>query len=254
MVKIAVFDSGLGSLSIIRAMQNSFKSDIIYFADKQNYPYGGKSQAQLQKIVAKSIRLLQTQFCPDFIVVASNTPSLILNLESKRIFDVKPPLNHARKISKSKQIAILATQSAIKSKGLTDYIKRNKFPKSFKIFKVNASELVDLVESGKFITDKKFCSDIIKKNLNRYLSHNSIDTVTLSSTHLPFLKQLLEKEYPSIEFIDPGDIVAKKIFSRIKNKQSKRRSLKIFTSGNITKFQNELKKIGIKNKVSYLSI
>lgn len=231
-------------------MQKTFKSEIIYFADTQSYPYGKKSQAQLEKIMHKSINLLE-KFSPDFIVVASNTPSLMLNLSTSRIFDVRPPLKEAKKLSKSKQIGILATESAAKSKGLSKYIQQN-VPKSFKIFKINGSKLVDLVESGKFITEKKYCKKIIKKEL-QILNENQIDVVTLSSTHLPFLKNFLQKEFPDLQFIDPGNIVAQKIFSEIKNKQSKRNSLRIFTSGNTKKFQAKLLKIGIKNKVNFLS-
>ena len=253
-VKIAVFDSGLGSLSIIRAIQKISKAEIIYFADQQNYPYGKKSQAQLRKITQRSIKLLQEKFSPDIIVVASNTPSIMLNLATQKIIDVKPPLRYAQKISKSKQIAILATKSAIKSKSLTQYIKKNNFPKSFKIFKINGSDLVELVESGKFLTDEKYCKKIIKKTLNEVLFQNSIDMVILSSTHLPFLKPLLEKEFPNMQFIDPGNIVAQKVYTKIKNKQSKRNSLKIFTSGDVKSFQNKLNKIGVKNEVRFLSI
>jgi len=254
MAKIAVFDSGLGSLSIIRAIQKLFKAEIIYFADCQNYPYGKKSQAQLHKIIQKSIKLMQERFSPDIIVVASNTPSIMLNLETRKIIDVKPPLKYAQKISKSKQIVILATKAAIKSRDLAQYIKKNNFPKSFRIFKINCSDLVELVESGKFLTNKKYCKKIIKKTLQQTLSQHSIDTVTLSSTHLSFLKSLLEKEYPHIQFIDPGNIVAKKVYMKIKNKQSKRNSLKIFTSGDVKRFQQILNRLGIKNKVSSLSI
>jgi len=253
-VKIAVFDSGLGSLSIIRAIQKTSKAEIIYFADQQNYPYGKKTQAQLCKIIYKSIKLLEERFTPDIIVIASNTPSLMLNLSTQKIIDVKPPLKYAQKISKSKQIAILATESAIKSRGLTQYIKKNNFPKSFRIFKINCSNLVELVESGKFLTDKKYCKKIIKETIQPILSQQYIDTVTLSSTHLPFLKSLLEKEFPHIQFIDPGNIIAQKVYRKIKNKLSKRNSLKIFTSGDVKRFQKKLNKIGIKTKVSFLSI
>jgi len=254
MAKIVVFDSGLGSLSIIQTIQKLSKTEIIYFADHQNYPYGKKSQAQLHTIMQKSIKLLQERFSPDIIVIASNTPSLMLNLSTRKIIDVKPPLKYAQKISKSKQISILATEAAIKSKGLTEYIKKDNFPKSFKIFKVNCSNLVELVESGKFLTDKKHCKKIIKKTLQPILSQQFIDTAILSSTHLPFLKSLLEKEYPHIQFIDPGNIVAQKVYTKIKYKQSKRNSLKIFTSGNVKRFQKILNRLGIKNKVSFLSI
>ncbi len=254
MAKIVVFDSGLGSLSIIKAIQSISKSDIIYFADQQNFPYGNKSQAQLNSIIKKSIKTLQVKFSPDVLVMASNTPSLILNLSTSKVIEVKPPLNEAHKISKSKRIGILGTKSAIKSKRLSNYIKEKKFSKSYKIFKINGSELVDLVESGKFITNKNYCKKIIKKILNDVISKNSIDTITLSSTHLPFLKLLLDNEFPNVQFIDPGYLVAQKVFKVIKNNQLKRNSLKIFTSGNPIKFEKNLNKLKIKNKVSFLSI
>ncbi len=252
MVKIAVFDSGLGSLSIIKEIQKITKSEIIYFADQKNYPYGKKTRAQLSTIIQKTIKLLEKEFAPEIIVVASNTPSLMLDLSTQKIIDVKPPLEIAKKITKTKQIGILATKSAINSKGLSEYIRKNNFSKSFKIFKINGSNLVDLVESGKFLTDKKYCKKIIKKDLE-ILSQQSVDTITLSSTHLIFLKSLLKKEFPKIKFIDPGKIVAQKIFLKIKNKESKRNSLKILTSGNVNDFQIKLNKLGITNKVNFLS-
>ena len=252
MARIAVFDSGLGSLSIIKEIHKVSKNEIIYFADQKNYPYGNKSQTQLHTIIQKSIIMLKENFSPDIIVVASNTPSLMLDLATQKIIDVKPPLVIAKKITKSKQIGILATKSAINNKGLSQYIKKNNFSKSFKIFKINGSNLIDLVESGKFLSDKKYCKKIIKNDL-KILTRQQIDTVTLSSTHLIFLKSLLKKEFPNIRFIDSGNIVAKKIFSKIKHKESKRNSLKVYTSGDIKNFQIKLNKIGIKNKVNFLS-
>lgn len=253
LAKIAVFDSGLGSLSIIKEIQKNMKADIVYFADQKNYPYGNKSQAQIASIIKKTINLLEKKFTPDIIVVASNTPSLMLNLQTGKIVDVKPPLKLAQKQSKSKKIGILATNASVNSKGLANYVTENNILKSYEIFKIDGSNLVDLVESGKFLNNEKYCKKIIKKSLDDYIITEKIDTITLSSTHLLFLKKLLKKEYPKVEFVDPGSLVAKKIFRKIKNKQSKRNSLKIFTSGNIINFKNKLNKIGIKNKINYLS-
>lgn len=253
MAKIAVFDSGLGSLSIIKEIQKNMKADIVYFADQKNYPYGNKSQAQIASIIKKTINLLEKKFTPDIIVVASNTPSLMLNLQTGKIVDVKPPLKLAQKQSKSKKIGILATNASVNSKGLANYVTENNIPKSYEIFKIDGSNLVDLVESGKFLNNEKYCKKIIKKSLEKYIITKKVDTITLSSTHLLFLKKLFEKEFPKVQFIDPGNLVAKKIFSKIKNKQSKRNSLKIFTSGNEIQFKNKLNKIGIKNKINYLS-
>ena len=251
MVRIAVFDSGLGSLSIIKAIQKICKSEIIYFADQKNYPYGKKSKKQLDVIINKTIKLLEENFSPDIIVMASNTPSLMVNT-NRKIIGVYPPIRKAMTLSKTKNIAILGTQSAIKSKSLSSYIKKFNFSKDKKIYKVNSSTLVELVESNKFITDKMYCRKIIKKTLSDIFS-NKIDVATLSSTHLSFLKSLLESEFPKVKFVDPADIVAVKVLAKIK-KESKKNTIKIFTSGNVKLFEKNLYKLGIKNKVNFLSI
>ena len=249
MVRIAVFDSGLGSLSIIKAIQKICKSEIIYFADQKNYPYGKKSKKQLETIINKTIKLLEN-FSPDIIVMASNTPSLMVNT-NRKIIRVNPPIRKAMTLSKTKNIAILGTQAAIKSKNLSSYIKKINFSKDKKIYKIDSSTLVELVESNKFITDKVYCKKIIKKTLSDIFS-NKIDVATLSSTHLSFLKSLLESEFPKVKFVDPADVVADKVLARIK-KESKKNTIKIFTSGNVNLFEKNLNKLGIKNKVNFLS-
>ena len=175
MVIIAVFDSGLGSLSIINAIQKICKSEIIYFADQKNYPYGKKSKKQLEMIIKRTIKLLEENFSPDVIVMASNTPSLMVNT-NRKVIGVNPPIRKAMTLSKTKNIAILGTQSAIKSKSLSKYIKKFNFSKDKKIYKVNSSALVELVESNKFVTDKIYCKKIIKKTLSDVFS-NKIDVL-----------------------------------------------------------------------------
>ena len=93
MPKIVVFDSGLGSLSVIKSIQKKINAEIIYFADQDNYPYGTKSVSHLDKIIKSTIIKLQEEFEPDIIVVGSNTPSLLLDIEKKnKIIGVFPPL------------------------------------------------------------------------------------------------------------------------------------------------------------------
>jgi len=164
LAKIVVFDSGFGSLSIIRAIQKTIKSEIIYFADQKNFPYGKKTKSQLYSIVNKTINLLKNKFNPDLIVVGSNTPTLLLDkIFTTKVIGISLPLREASMISKTKNIAVLATSSVTKSKELSRYIKKNHLSKNIRVKKVNASSLIKLVESGKFITNKKFCQKIIKK-------------------------------------------------------------------------------------------
>lgn len=254
MVKIAVFDSGLGSLSIIKEIQKIIKAEIIYFGDQKNYPYGQKSKKELKKIINDSIDLIKNNFNPDLIVVGSNTPTIILDIEDKKIIGVKPPLKEAEIISKTKNVGILGTKATIQSKELSEFIKKSNLHFETKTHKINASSLVDLVESGKFLTEKNRCKKEIMKILKNKISKKKIDVITLSSTHLPFLKLIFKEIFPNIEFIDPGFLVAKTIQKKIKNNKTKRNKLRIFCSGDIKNFQKNLISLGIKNKVNFLSI
>ena len=251
MTKIVVFDSGLGSLSIIKPIQKKIIADIVYFADQKNFPYGTKSVMDLKKIIRSTVEILDKNFNPDLIVIGSNTPSLLLKkITNTKIVGVFPPLKDARRKTKTRTIAILATKSVIKSNALQNYIKKN-IPKKIKVIKIDASPLVDLVESCKFVDSKKLCSNKIKKILTKPLLKNHVDVATLSSTHLPFLLPSLKEIFPNIIFLDPGSMIADKIAEKIKN-QDKTKSLTIFASGNTQVFQKKLSKIGIKNKVRSL--
>ena len=247
-MKIVVFDSGLGSLSIIKAIQKKTKSDIIYLADKKNFPYGKKTKSQLYKIVSDTIKKISERFDPDVIVLASNTPSLLFKEKlPKNIITVLPPLE---KIQKPGNIAILATEIVAKSKELDNYI--SEFNDLKGVWKINCSELVELVESGKFLTDEKNCVKTILKVLKDEFKENKIKFATLSSTHLPFLLPFMKKYFKKVEFLDPADDVAMKI-SKLKGPRSTRNSLAIYTTKSPKALQRNLKNMGISNKVNLFS-
>ncbi len=254
MVKIVVFDSGFGSLSIIKQIRKKMKAEVIYFADQANFPYGKKSILQLQKIVKKTINFLEKEFKPDLIIVGSHTPSILLGrFNSSKIMGVYPPLREASKKSKYSSIGILTPQNVVKSKKLDALIRQN-VPKKVKVLKINASPLVELVESGKFINQKKHCKIKIKLILQKPFEDNPLDVVTLSSTHLPFLLPILHQLFPKIQFLDPSETIATKIMVKYNHKKSKKSSFTIYSSGNIRLFETQLNKIGIKRKVKFLKI
>jgi glutamate racemase len=250
MTKIIVFDSGLGSLSIIKPIRKKINADIIYFADQKNYPYGTKTVSQLDKIIKSTIIQMQERFDPDIIIVGSNTPSLLLDIEKKdKIIGVFPPLKEAVRRTKSGKIGILATKAVVENKILDKYIRKN-VPSKIHVKKINATPLVDLVESGKFISQKQITKNIIKKIITPHIENN-IDVFTLSSTHLPFLVPILKELFPDTTFLDPADTLAQHI-SKISKHKSKKPSLKIYSSGNTESLHKQLLKIGIKNKVNPL--
>ena len=253
-MKIVVFDSGFGSLSVINEIQKKVKSDIVYFADQKNFPYGKKSKKQLLEIINQSLDTISKRFNPDLIVLASNTPSLLLRDKlPKGIIDVLPPLENISKSKQSHNIAILATESVVKSSELDDYIKETIKSRKHSIVKINSSGLVNLVETGKFIDKSEYCSTMIQKILKKKFRQHKIDVATLSSTHLPFLLPFLKDAFPNVRFLDPAVIVAQKISRRNIVTKSPKNKLQIFTTGDAQKFQSKLKKIGVRNKVTSLS-
>ena len=247
-MKIVVFDSGLGSLSIIKAIQKKTKSDIIYLADKKNFPYGTKTKSQLYKIITDTIEKISERFDPDVIVLASNTPSLLFREKlPKNVITVLPPLE---KIQKASNVAILTTEIIAKSKELDNYIEQ--FNDLKEVLKINCSELVELVESGKFLTHERDCVKTILKVLKDEFKENKIKIATLSSTHLPFLLPFLKKYFREVEFLDPAEDVAIKI-SKLEKSKSTRNSLSIYTTESPKALQRNLKSMGISNKVTLFS-
>ena len=247
-MKIVVFDSGLGSLSVIKAIQKKTKSDIIYLADKKNFPYGKKTKSQLYKIITDTIKKISEKFDPDVIILASNTPSLLFREKlPSNIITVLPPLE---KIQKASNVAILTTEIVAKSKELNSYIEE--FTNLKEVVTINCSELIELVESGRFLTHERNCVKTILKILKDEFKENKIKVATLSSTHLPFLLPFLKKYFRDVEFLDPADDVAIKI-SKLEGPKSTRNSLSIYTTESPKALQRNLKSMGISNKVNLFS-
>ena len=247
-MKIVVFDSGLGSLSVIKAIQKKTKSDIIYLADKKNFPYGKKTKSQLHEIITDTIEKISERFDPDVIVLASNTPSLLFREKlPNNVITVLPPLE---KIQKASNVAILTTEIVAKSKELDNYIEQ--FNNLKGVLKINCSELVELVESGKFLTHERDCVKTILKVLKDEFKENKIKIATLSSTHLPFLLPFLKKYFRGVEFLDPAEDIAIKI-SELEESKSTRNSLSIYTTKSPKALQRNLKSMGISNKVNLFS-
>jgi len=255
-MKIAVFDSGFGSLSIIREIQKKFKGELIYFADQKNFPYGVKSKIELENIIKETIVLLEEKFSPELIVMASNTPTLLLDFSriSPKIVGVYPPLNDAVKISRTRNIAILGTRSVIQSESITKFIEKCNVPNDIMIHKIDCSLLVELVESGKFLTDEEYCKNTIKEVLEDIFLDNSIDDATLSSTHLPFLEPFLSLIFKNVKFLDPAKNIVNVMKDFIEDNDSQQNVLRIFTSGDVNLFKKNLQMMGIDDEVNFLTI
>jgi glutamate racemase len=258
---ICVFDSGLGSLSIIRELRREMPNEnLLYFADKAHFPYGTKQHEELREIITNTINYLQ-RYKPKLIIIASTTPSIHILHEIKKnatipLIGVRPALKEACRLTKKKHIAIMATQASITSKGLVEQI-RAEVPQDILITKINASPVIELVENGTFITNERRTFDVISNLIGDDLD-KKIDVVTLSSTHLPFVKRYLSCLLPTVKFIDQAKVVsrdAKKfLLSNKKLRKSGSGRLEVFVSGGKKQFEKIIRTMGVKEPIQEISI
>jgi len=258
---IAVFDSGLGSLSVVRELRkNAPAENILYFADTMNFPYGKKSKDQLKSIMTKSIKFLE-KYRPKIIIMASITPSVQVFEEIKNNFSIdiiptRPPLKKAVKITKKKHIAIMGSNGLLNSREFNFLVNRE-IPQDIFITKIDSSDIIEIIENGSFLLDKTLAYRTIEKTIKSSFD-KSIDTVVLSSTHLPFIKNYLEELLPSVKIIDSSADAAKETknllkFNNdlIKNGTGK---LEILVSSNKKEFQTIIRYMGTRETIYDLSL
>ena len=211
---IAIFDAGLGSYTIVGTVKKAYpQQDIIYFADRKSFPYGAKTIEQLKTIIENSIEFLLKRGA-NFIILASNAPSITVldKIKNKdKVIGIYPPLKDVMN-DKKKNTLIIGAKVMIESPELQDYIK-GEVGDYYKQFHVeNASPLIQLIENGDFInnttetekTVQKFINDCEKK-------FGKLDSITLSSTHLPWLSSYFKKVIPKAKLYDPADNLVKAI-------------------------------------------
>ena len=193
---IAVFDAGLGSYAIVEAIKKAYpQQDIIYFADRKSFPYGAKTIEELKTIIENSINFLFEKGA-SFIVLASNAPSITVldKIKNKnKVIGIYPPLKNVMN-DKKKNTLIIGARVMIESPELQNYIKRE-VGDSHKQFHVeNASPLIQLIENGDFINNIEETEKTIRNFINNCENKfGKLDSITLSSTHLPWLSSYFKK-------------------------------------------------------------
>jgi len=208
---IAVFDAGIGSYAAVAAIQHLLpQQDILYFADRASFPYGGKSRQELLAILHRTLRYLDS-FDPAAVLVASNAPSItvlddLMGIITPPVFGVRPPIAAALAIAGDNAVAVLGVQSMVESPELRLYADTQAGERKAQVHLVNASPLVELVESGTFL----FAPERTQAQVDAFLDaldgqHPDIAAFTLSSTHLPWLRAFIERARPGRPLFDPLD-------------------------------------------------
>jgi len=236
---IAIFDSGIGGLSVLKeALKILPAEDYIYYADTDHVPYGTKTKEEVKRFVLEAAKFLSDQQVK-MLVVACNTATSIAIAELRSIYDfpiigMEPAVKPAVSNSKNKRVLVLATPLTLKEqkfKELVDKVDNEKIADMFPL-----PELVTLAEQ--FVFDEARVIPVLSESFST-IRIDDYGTVVLGCTHFPFYKNILKKIFPDgTEIIDGNSGTVnhvKNILEKegIKNQQSEKGKLVFYRSGRI---------------------
>lgn len=233
MIKIGVFDSGEGGLSVLKEITRLLpEAEYVYYSDNAHCPYGEKSPEYIQdRARAITERLLKEG--ADVIVVACNTATAaaisVLRSEysddsSQDVRDrvqkltggrhdhicfigMEPAVKPAALGTRTGVVGVLATAGTLKG---SKYLKtKESVDDQVNVFEHVGRGFVELVEKGRLSGSE--AEDVVKASLGPLLSAGA-DIIVLGCTHYPFLLPVLQKVAgPDIRFIDPAPAVARQL-------------------------------------------
>lgn len=212
---IAVFDSGVGGLSILRALRTHLPHENYhYFADTAHAPYGEKPEIWLRERVHQIADYLVGGGAKA-LVVACNTAtaaaiaSLRLQFPHLPLIGIEPAIKPAAQRSTSRRIGVLATQRTLDS---------DKFCRAMQDLDGTGVELVLRAATGLAwaieLGDEVQTAALIKEHIAALglfgRGPGQIDTLVLGCTHYPFVADRIQTAVgPSVSIVDNGDAVAR---------------------------------------------
>ena len=208
---IGVFDSGLGGISVLNSCVNELPNEsYIYFADKNNAPYGDKTTEEIIDLVDNVVKNIFVPKGVKAIVIACNTATnaaidVIREKYKIPIIGTEPAIKPALlKCKDDKKVLVMATESTINSKKLKT--KLSQYDKD-RYIAIGCSGLVELIESNDFAGIKCCLNDLLNG-----INKQEIESVVLGCTHYPFvIENLKEVLGDDVEFIHGGEGVARRL-------------------------------------------
>jgi glutamate racemase len=210
---IGVFDSGIGGLTVVRALLERLPGhDITYLGDTARTPYGSKSADTIIHYSINNIEFLLNKGA-HLIVIACNTASSYAYEAVRERFKVPvfevigPGANLAVESSLRLRIGVIGTRATVAS-GVYEEKIRQMRPNA-KVYAVPCPLLVPLVEEGWI--RKPETAMIVRKYVHP-LKTRQIDTLILGCTHYPVLKSVIQRKIGQrVALVDSAEAVATKV-------------------------------------------
>jgi glutamate racemase len=246
--KIGVFDSGVGGLTVLRALVDRIpEADYLYFGDTARLPYGSKSAATVAHYAVGAVRYLQDQGA-ELLVIACNTATALALDEIKSaagvevIGVIEPGAEAAAAASRKRKVVVIGTDATISSHAYRRALETRKVAVREKACPL----FVPLVEEG--WVEHPVTEQVARIYLSEAFSDDAsdADVLVLGCTHYPLIKPLLRRVAPDhIAIVDSAESTAQDVVRQLQvgtlpSTKSERRSppgVRFFATDSAEKFR-----------------
>lgn len=190
---IAVFDSGVGGISVLRELVRLMPQErYLYFGDSANAPYGTRPTAEVRALTLAAAERLMARGCKALVVACNTaTAAAIIDLRAKYpdkiIIGIEPALKVAADHFPGGEVGVMATPVTLREEKFDVLLHR--FTDACTVHKIPAPGLVELVERGMAVSEES--EALLKPLLLPY--RDRLDAVVLGCTHYPFAAPVIGK-------------------------------------------------------------
>ncbi|MFH1907482.1 MAG: glutamate racemase [Chloroflexota bacterium] len=213
MTIIGIFDSGVGGLSVLRAIRQQLPHEaVLYLADQGHVPYGPRPLAEVRAFSEEITRFLLARGAK-LIVVACNTASAAALHHLRQTFPdvpfvgMEPAVKPAAEHTQTGVVGVLATPATFQGALYASVVER--FANGVRLIQHTCPGLVAQIEAGQLDTPE---TRAILEDALLPMLEKRIDTVVLGCTHYPFVIPLIQEIVgPQVRVIDPAPAVARQV-------------------------------------------
>lgn len=209
-LRIGVFDSGLGGLTVLRAIIDLLPAcETVYFGDTGRFPYGPKPADEVRTYAHEIAGWLMEQQV-DLIVVACNSATAVALDSLRDAFDVpivgviEPGVRAAASATIRGEVGVIATVGTVRSGAYQETARR--VAPQLELSCCATPGFVEFVESGEVESDQV---RVLAERLLRPLLDVTIDTLILGCTHYPLMSRCIADVMgPSVVLVSSADETA----------------------------------------------
>lgn len=234
---IGVFDSGVGGLSVLRAIRSELPHEnLLYVADSAYAPYGDQPAEYIEHRATVIVQFLIAEG-GKAVVVACNTATSIAvdalrSSVSLPIVAIEPAVKPAASQTRSGVVGVLSTTQTLSSARFSRL--RATYGQHVEIVVQSCPGLVERVECGDLSSR---VTRLLVEQYVRPLLDKGADTLVLGCTHFPFLSSVIQAiTGPEVALIDPAEAVARELRRRLEasdrlSRETRQGTERFWTSG-----------------------